>query len=169
MFAAFAGCTTIPTGSAGVAGDTFVGRLSVRVDATAAAPARALSAAFELRGDPRSGWLDLSTPLGSVLAQARWSPSQVVLVTPRGETTFASLDALTAEVLGESLPVAALFDWLQGRPWPDAPVTSPATAMGGSFEQLGWAVNLSRFDEAVVSAHRDRSPAVDVRIKLERP
>jgi outer membrane lipoprotein LolB len=81
-------------------------------------PARTLTAAFELNGGPRAGRLDLSTPLGSILAQARWEPGEVVLATPRGESTFADLDALTRQALGESVPVAALFDWLQGRPWP---------------------------------------------------
>jgi outer membrane lipoprotein LolB len=41
-----------------------------------------------------------------------------VLATPRGESTFTDLDALTRQALGESVPVSALFDWLQGRPWP---------------------------------------------------
>ena len=158
----------MPRSGAGAPGETLSGRLSVRVEADGAAPARSLSAAFELRGDPKTGRLDLSTPLGSVLAQARWSPAKVVLATPRGETDFSDLDALTREVLGESLPVAALFDWLHGRPWPGA--SRPAVgAAGPGFEQLGWAVDLAHFDEALVSARRESPPPVTVRIKLDRP
>jgi len=165
--ALLAGCATVQRGELPASGDTFAGRLSVRVEENMA-PVRSLSAGFELRGDPRNGRLDLSTPLGSVLAQARWSPSKVVLATPRGETEFSDLDALTREALGESLPVAALFDWLQGRPWPGAP--SAASPGGGGFIQLGWTVDLTRFDEALVSARRDDPPPVTiVRIKLDRP
>lgn len=167
--AVLAGCVSVPRGGAGLAGESFSGRLSIRVEAEGAAPARSLSAAFDLRGGPSAGRLDLSTPLGSVLAQARWSPSHVVLATPRGETNFSDLDALTREVLGESLPVAALFDWLQGRPWPGAPSTPAIGESGAGFEQLGWAVSLARFDEALVSARRESPPPVTVRIKLDRP
>ena len=81
---------------------------------------RSVVAGFELQGVAEAGRLNLSTPTGQVMAQARWQPGRVVLVTPQGETPYASLDALTREVLGESLPVAALFDWLHGRPWPGA-------------------------------------------------
>lgn len=160
-----AGCATVPTGVP-TPGESLSGRLSIRVEADGAAPARSLSAAFELNGDPELGRLDLSTPLGSVLAQARWSRSEVVLATPRGESTFRDLDALTREALGESLPVPALFDWLRGRPWPGA-ASTPA-ASGAGFEQLGWSVDLARFDDALVTARRDSPPPVTVRIKLDR-
>jgi outer membrane lipoprotein LolB len=139
--AALAGCASVPR-TAAPEGELLSGRLSVRVEADATSAARSLSAAFELRGDPRAGRLDLSTPLGSVLAQARWSPQRVVLATPRGETDFADLDALTREALGESIPVAALFDWLHGRPWPGAPSVSSGGSRG-DFEQLGWSVSLA--------------------------
>ena len=161
-----AACSTIPQSAPTAASETLSGRLSIRVDADGATPARTLTAAFELNGGPRAGRLDLSTPLGSVLAQARWSPGEVVLATPRGQSRFADLDALTREALGESIPVPALFDWLQGRPWPGAPST-PAGA-GPGFAQLGWAVDLERFDEALVTARRDSPPPVMVRIKLDR-
>ena len=160
-----AGCATVRPPEPPVAGsDELAGRMSVRVDAEGNAPARSLSAAFELRGNADIGRLDLTTPLGSVLAQARWSPREVVLATPRGERTFPDLDALTREVLGESLPVAALFDWLRGRPWAGA----PSTAGAAGFEQLGWSVDLAQFDQALVSARRGAPPPVNVRIKLDR-
>ena len=150
-------------------GDILTGRLAVRVEASESAPARAVSAAFDLRGNASSGRLNLATPLGSVLAQARWAPGSVVLATPQGETQFPDLDALTREVLGESLPVAALFDWLRGRPWPGAASTATVAPAEAGFEQLGWVVNLARFDEAWVAARRDAAPAVTVRARLDRP
>ena len=159
-----------PAPAPGVAEPTspLTGRLAVRVEASASAPARSVSAAFDLRGNASVGRLNLASPFGNVLAQARWAPERVSLITPQGETEFADLDALTQEVLGESLPVAALFDWLRGRPWPGAPST-PRLAPETGFEQLGWVVNLARFDEARVEARRERAPVVTVQARLDRP
>lgn len=159
-------CASVPTAAPG-SGDTLAGRLAVKVDAWNGSAARSVSAAFELQGTPQVGRLNLSTPLGSVLAQARWSPDAVVLATPQGERRFANLDELTAEVLGESLPVPALFDWLRGRPWPGAPSVATTPPAERGFEQLGWSVNLARFDEAWVVATRAQPPVVTVRAKLD--
>ena len=162
-------CAVAPKAVDGLGGDTLSGRLAVRVEATAGAPARSVSAAFELRGDAGRGRLDLSSPLGSVLAQARWAPGSVVLATPQGDTRYEDLDALTSAVLGESLPVAALFDWLRGRPWPGAASTPSVAPAEPGFAQLGWVVSLARFDDAQVAARRERAPVVTVRAQLDRP
>ena len=164
-----AACAVVPETSGALTGETLSGRLTVRVEGSDGAAAHSLSAAFDLRGDGHVGRLNLSTPLGSVLAQARWAPGSVVLATPQGEKSFADLDALTREVLGESLPVAALFDWLRGRPWPEAASMSNVPPAEPGFEQLGWAVNLARFSEAWVVARRAQAPIVTVRAKLDSP
>lgn len=151
--------------------DAFSGRLAIRVEPIGSEPVRALSAAFDLRGDSRAGALALSTPLGSTLAQALWSDSEVVLVTPQSRRRFDDLDGLTQEVLGEKIPVAAWFDWLRGRPWPGAPSTVETIGTSGttSFEQLGWAVDASRVADGRVVAVRERpAPVVTVRIQLDR-
>ena len=162
-------CAVAPKAVDGLAGETLSGRLAVRVEASAGVPARSVSAAFELRGDAGNGQLDLSTPLGSVLAQARWTQGSVVLATPQGDTRFEDLDALTSAVLGESVPVAALFDWLRGRPWPGAASTPSVAPAEPGFAQLGWVVNLARFTDAQVAARRERAPVVTVRAQLDRP
>ncbi len=162
-----AGCASVPSAPV-PAGEPLSGRLSVRVEGVDGAAPRSLSATFELQGDAQNGSLNLATPLGTVLAQARWAPRQVVLATPQGETSFSDLDALTREVLGETVPVAALFDWLRGRPWPGAASTALVPATEPGFRQLGWAVNLARFDRAAVSAQREQAPAVTVRAQLDR-
>jgi outer membrane lipoprotein LolB len=102
-----------------------------------------------------------------MLAEARWRPGSVALVTPQGSRRFPSLDALTREVLGESVPVEAWFDWLQGRPWPGAASVPHATGRG--FEQLGWQVDLSRFAAGGVGASRRAPLPVVVRIQLDGP
>jgi outer membrane lipoprotein LolB len=165
MLAGLAACSSLPRSTAD--GEALSGRLSVAVDGGSGAEPRGVSAAFELSGTPQSGRLDLTNPLGSVMARARWAPGEVVLTTPERSTAYPDLDALTREVLGESLPVAALFDWLRGRPWPGAPSQQGAGAEA-SFEQLGWAVNLARFGEGWVTARRERAPGVTVRARVDR-
>lgn len=161
-----AGCASVgqraPEGA-----QTLSGKLSVRVDATDAAPARSESGNFELKGTPEAGQLNLSSPLGTVIAQARWSGQRAWLATSQGETAYPDLDTLTQEMLGERLPVAALFDWLRGRPWPGA--ASRPHDSGAGFEQLGWAVDLARFGEGWISARRAQAPAVLVRAKVDAP
>ena len=149
--------------------ETISGRLSVRVDATAASPARSESGNFELKGSPDHGQLNLSSPLGTVLAQARWSGRQAWLTTSQGETAYPDLDALTQEMLGERLPVAALFDWLRGRPWAGAPSRANAAPAGPGFQQLGWSVDLARVDEGWISAQRAQPPTVTVRARVDLP
>ena len=160
-------CTTLPPPSP-TAGDTLSGRLALRVEALGSAAPRAFSAAFDLRGNARSGTLGLSTPLGSTLAEARWSPAEVVLATPQGTRRFSSLDELTREALGESVPIEAWFDWLRGRPWPGAPSEASAAPPQG-FAQLGWRVDLGGFEQGTVAATRESPPpTVSVRIRLDR-
>ncbi len=165
--ALLAGCANLTPLAPVAEGESFSGRLALHVEALGTAPTRAFSAAFDLRGGARAGALGLSTPLGSMLAQARWQPSEVVLATPQGTRRYYDLDALTREVLGESVPIEAWFDWLHGRPWPGAPSSSTGAA---SFAQLGWTVELGRLGEGAVSAQRSEPlPVVTVRIQLDRP
>ena len=149
---------------------TAAGRLSVRVEASAAKPLQSLSAAFEWRGDGERGELTLLSPLGTQVAQARWSPGVAWLVTPEGQMRFETLDALAERALGEVVPLVAWPDWLAGRPWPgapSAPCRSCGPAAGASFEQLGWNVDLTRHGEGRIEARRRAPPVVTVRIVLD--
>jgi outer membrane lipoprotein LolB len=139
------------------------GRLSVRVDSD---PVRSLSATFELSGDARAGALVLSSSLGTTLAQARWAPGEAVLETPSARARYTDLDSLAEQALGERVPLAALFDWLRGRPWAGAASEAlPAGEPG--FTQMGWRVGLARFTEGWVDATRGASPTVTVRAHLD--
>lgn len=169
LTAVLSGCASVPTSGERLPGELIAGRLSVRVEATQAAAARVMNAGFELEGDGRLGRLSLATPLGTMLAQIRWSPGSAVLVTPQQTTPYADLDTLTSELMGESVPVAALFDWLRGRPWPGAPTEAAGDASEPGFRQLGWRVSLGSFGEALVVARRERAPTVTVRAKLDTP
>jgi len=158
-------CASVsPPGPSG--GESISGRLALRVEAQGGEPARAFSATFDLRGSPSSGALGLTTPLGSTIAQARWQPGEVVLATPQGSRRFADLDAMTRDLLGESVPVEAWFDWLRGHPWPQVPSTASEPA---GFDQLGWSVDVSGLADGSVLATRRQPPVVTVRIRLDRP
>jgi outer membrane lipoprotein LolB len=141
------------------------GRLSLRVEAEAGRSAQSLSAGFELQGDGGQGELRLLSPLGTQLASARWAPGLAELRTPEGVARFESLDELSQRALGERLPLAALPDWLAGRPWPGAPYLAQADG----FEQLGWQVGLARLAEGAIDARREAPPAVSLRVRLDRP
>jgi outer membrane lipoprotein LolB len=168
-----AGCATVP--ALAPSGDSLSGRLTLRVEDFGMQPPRTLSAAFDLRGDARTGTFGLSTPLGTMLALARWSPNEVVLTTPQGERAFASLAELTREAVGQSVPIEAWFDWLRGRPWPGAPSTATAPTAGArtstgpaGFSQLGWSVDLSNFHEGnVIATRSEPPPTVSARIHLD--
>jgi len=140
------------------------GRLSVRIAADASQAAQSVSVAFEMRGDGESGELRLNSPLGTRVAQARWAPGVAVLDTPQGERRFDTLDELSRQALGEALPLAALPDWVAGRPWPAA----PHRVHEGGFEQLGWQVLLARQAEGWIEARRDAPPEVVVRVRLDK-
>lgn len=165
--ALLAGCATsppAPTAAAGWPDDRLSGRIAIRVDAR---PPRALSGDFTLRGNAETGELTLDGPLGSRVAEARWSPGLAQLQTQdRSQRQYTGLDALTQDLLGETLPIGALFDWLRARPWPGAP--SEPSVPGPGFTQLGWTVDLAGAADGLIVARRPGSPAVDVRARLER-
>jgi hypothetical protein len=86
-----AGCATVPPPPP----DLLSGRIAVRVEASDGRAPRAFSAGFDLRGGAEAGELRLSSPLGTMLATARWSHGGAWLVTAAGETAFEDLDALS--------------------------------------------------------------------------
>jgi outer membrane lipoprotein LolB len=135
------------------------------VAATASQPERSLSAGFELQGSGEQGELRLSSPLGSLMAVARWSADAAVLSTGEGQTRYPGLDELSRRALGEVMPLAALPDWLSGRPWSGA----PHQVAEGGFQQLGWDVVTARFAEGRVDARRAAEPEVRVRVRLDLP
>lgn len=153
--------TRPPSGS-----DVLSGRLAVQVAATASAAARQISSGFELRGGTQAGELDLLSPLGTVVARARWRPGTVEVASSEGTRRFASLSELARQTVGESIPLEALADWLRARPWSGA--SHAATDTG--FEQAGWRVDVSRASEGFIVVRREApEPAVTLRARLDTP
>jgi outer membrane lipoprotein LolB len=156
------GCATLQAPS--MARD-LAGRLTVRIDATETTPARSFAADFDLRGDAERGELRLTGPLGATVADVRWRPGAAEMTDTNGRRDYPTLEALARDLLGEPLPLAALTDWLRGRPWPGA----PHARHDGGFDQLGWRIALTQFAQGLVQASRDGRPAVQVRARLENP
>ncbi|MFG6415610.1 outer membrane lipoprotein LolB [Roseateles sp. DC23W] len=158
---ALAGCAQVPKTPPSTTAETRLGgRISVTVAGDAHKRGTGGAASFELFGGPQAGRLELTSPLGSLVARASWQPGRVTLQTPDDERRFDDLDALTRELLGEPVPVAALFDWLQARPWAAAPHQKTA----GGFEQLGWRIE-PKLPSLVATRLAD--PVVTLRAKLE--
>jgi outer membrane lipoprotein LolB len=159
----FAGCASVapPAGEA----PPLAGRLAVTVAAQPGTAARSATTQFELHGNAERGRLVLTSPLGTTLARASWQPGAAQADTGRGIERHASLDTLAESLLGEKLPLAALVEWLHGRPWSAAPhVPRP-----GGFQQLDWAIDTSRRADGVLSATRAAAPSITVRALLDSP
>jgi len=156
-------------------GHVWSGRLGVRSDAAPGQPARSMSGQFELSGSASSGQLILTSPIGTTIARARWSdpigsqgaPSRIELEADGASTRYATLEDMMQRAIGDQLPLAAMFDWLEGRPWPAAAAVRGAD--GRSFDQLGWHVDLSQLaDNRLIDAQRPLPPpALRVRVKLD--
>lgn len=145
------------------------GQLSVKLQAFRGLDAKGVSMGFFFNGGPQGGQLDLMTPMGSQVARVHWTPTQAWLQTDQGERHFDTLGELSADVLGEPLPLAALMNWVQGRPDPDLPAAVNITPY--SFEQSGWQIDTTDIGIGRLNAQRPASPAlrgITVRIRLDR-
>lgn len=119
--------------------DYWSGRLSLQVESD---PPQSFHAAFVLRGSADAGELSIASPLGSILATARWRAGGAVLQRADASQVYPDLATLTTDLTGTALPVAALFDWLQGR----------------ATEADGWNVDLAGATEGRLRAQRHTPP-----------
>ena len=142
------GCASPP--AAPDSGPHWSGRLALTVQSD---PPQSFSAGFELHGQPRQGQLRLSTPLGNTLATVVWSPGLAELHTSGPAQRFDSLDTLTLQLTGSSLPIATWFDWLSG-------IATPAN---------GWQADLSRLPQGRLTAQRlPPEVAAELRVVLDQ-
>ena len=131
---------------------TRSGRLAIQVEGDSS---RSFSASFDLYGNPDLGALSLTSPLGNVIGRAEWNPRGARLVTPEGRRHYRSVDELSDDLLGEQVPLLALFDWIEGRP-------------SSGFRQSGWDVDNRRASDGRISARRHRpEPPVTLRLVLD--
>ncbi len=128
----------------------WAGRISLQVQSD---PPQSFFAGFELQGTPEKGDLKLVSPIGSVIGVMRWSPGEAILESGREIRSFASVDALLAQVTGAAIPVTALFAWLEGT----------------NTSQYGWTADLSQQSTGRITAKRvDPAPQAELRIVLDQ-
>lgn len=156
-----AGCATRQSAPPG--GDVLTGRLILQIGPSESQLPRQWSAGFELRGTARRGVLDLTSPLGTLVAQARWQPGQAELLQGTDIVQFAGLAELSRQLLGEVVPLEALYDWLRGRPAPETP-HEPTEA---GFVQHGWRVEITGLAQGLFVARRAAAPMITLRARLE--
>ena len=126
------------------------GRLALTVDAD---QSQSFSAGFELKGNASAGELSLYNPLGSTLAMLAWAPGSATLRSDNQTRSFDSLDDLVRHATGTVIPVAALFDWLQG-------INTPVP---------GWQADLSQLARGKLVARRSvPTPTAELRLALEK-
>jgi len=138
-----AACAQFKTTSGTTAPQHWEGRLALTVPGNALQSPQAYFAGFELDGQAMQGRLQVLNPLGHILASLHWSPGQARLEKGNEVQTFDSVSAMTEALLGQALPLQALFDWLEGR-------ASPVK---------GWEVDVSAHGEGKITAKRLQPPA----------
>ncbi len=140
------------------------GHLSLKLQAFEGKGAEGGSFHFDLQGNATAGVLDISTPLGTMVASVRWSPENASLLTPDGQQVYASIEALLTQALGEPLPISTIMQWLKGQPDPSLPSTwvdtSLANAASTLFDQAGWRVDIAELPSGVLHASRASQPSV---------
>lgn len=85
------------------------GRLSLKV---LQEPPEHISANFEINGRPEQGELALFSPIGTTLAVARWNPNSAELLEGQKVKSFVSVQAMTHQLTGNSLPLPEIMTWL---------------------------------------------------------
>jgi outer membrane lipoprotein LolB len=127
----------------------YSGRISLIIQSEAV---QSFSGSFELIGDATEGQLILSTPLGQIAAELRWSPAFAQMKTAREQRDYPSATALIEAATGAPLPLEALFAWLRGQ----------------SADASGWQADLSRHADGRIRAQRlTPQPLMDLRLALD--
>jgi len=144
-----AACAT-PHRIAGGAAHAFerVGRFAVSATGYGG-PQQAVQGGFAWNDDASMLRLDLSNPLGSILARVQVRPGESILTRADGtQERAADPDGLVEQVLGSAIPVAGLRDWLQGRigSLPAEGLRKDEAGRIAGFVQNGWHVELSNYD-----------------------
>ena len=146
-----AACATPPAINGSDATDAFkrTGRFAVSVDEVGS-PAQAVQGGFAWYDTGSRLILDLANPLGSTLARVEVFPGRAQLTRSDGSVqTAPGADALVEYVVGAAVPVTGLRAWLKGNVNRSLVTNLQTTEdkMVSRFEQDGWSVALSRYDE----------------------
>ncbi len=178
VLAVLGGCATplpapAPASSTDVVRD---GRFAVKSESFGREP-QAVQGGYTWHDTGRTLTLDLTNPLGSVLARVRVEPGVAVLTRANGDVTRApDPDALLQTVLGQPMPVQGLRQWLRTLREPASGMQAVSRDPQGrivAFEQDGWRVELSRFDDAgprlLVLSRQEADRTISLRLVVDGP
>lgn len=152
------------------------GRFALRAESPNQVP-DAIQGGFVWRDIGARLTLDLTNPFGNILARVTVEPGQATITQSNGETlSAADPDALVQQALGERVPVRHLRNWLR-LPLQALPamqqIKRDERGRIVAFEQNGWFVDLSRFDEQgprlVVLSRNERSKQIVIRLVVDVP
>ena len=132
---------------------------------------------LEIRGSQQT--LDLLSPLGTTVARIEVEPGGARATGAQmQEVRGPNADVLTEQLLGWTLPVSGLADWIEGRPAPDrvARVERDAGHVV-LIEQDGWTIRLAEPSESTARPRRlvleraaaANAPAVTLRLVVDEP
>jgi outer membrane lipoprotein LolB len=152
------------------------GRFALKVEDFNRAP-EAVQGGFTWRDTGTKLTLDLTDPFGTVMARVLVDRSGAMLTRANGDQLqAASPDALMQSVLGQSVPVQGLRGWLKTMVQAPAGMSVSVRDPEGRiqiFEQGGWRVQLSKFDEIgprlLVMTHSEGSQNINIRLVVDAP
>ena len=138
-----AGCAGLPQGKlfsqiASAPAFSLQGRLAVKYGE------ESLTGALDWKHAAERDVLTLATPLGNDIARIVRTPQEVELVTARQEVHRAtSVEALTQQTLGWTLPLSDLTAWVRGRAAPGGEplIARDAAQRATEIAQHGWRVS----------------------------
>ena len=175
-----AGCATKPTETTTTADCELsrTGRFAVKTEQFGRDP-EAVQGGFTWEDYGVRLNLDLTNPFGTVLARVMVIQGASTLTRPNGEVLQASTpDELVELVLGQSIPVQGLREWLLL----DMParaltlmtkVTRDPEGRVQSFIQNGWRVERSRFDDLgprmLVMNRESQGKTIQIRLVIDNP
>lgn len=119
--------------------------------------------------------LDLTNPMGTVLARVEVGPQGALLQESNGKVSRASHpDALISQVIGQEIPVSGLRAWMRGQPASGSTADEVARTSGqlSRLRQNGWSIELSRYDEfgprLLVLTRQDGERTVTLRLVIDQ-
>ena len=167
-------CASLPAVTGGV---SYSGRFALAVDGVDRH--ETMSGRFALTVDRSEVTLDLSTPLGTTVARVQSGAAGARLTVPTAGGLRTEQgpdpDALSLQVLGWTLPVSGIRDWIEGRPAAGRPYRlDPGQDGNALLEQDGWTIRfeprgsdgrIRRLDMS--RPQRSDAPAVSLRVVLD--
>ncbi len=145
-----AACAIKPTTTLENSTFSRTGRFAVNLQSTLEKP-YAAQGGFSWQDTGNLLLLELSNPMGSIIAQIQITATKSVLRYADGKIkSAASPDDLLALVWGHKIPVSGLRYWLKGLLEPGVPAGAKIFDENHrliSFTQLGWQVKLSKYDQ----------------------